>query len=73
MKTWVEKNKPFGTVQSLNFPPNGICLCLIKHVYFQQRLPLDICFENGIVSYSIFNVKHCKERKKQKDFFVYTL
>jgi hypothetical protein len=33
---------------------------ITEHVRFQQRVPLD--------SYSIFNVKHCKEKKK-KDFF----
>jgi hypothetical protein len=39
---------------------------IIEHVCFQQRVPLDICFENkNLFFYSIFNLKHCKERKKR--------
>jgi hypothetical protein len=35
---------------------------IIEHVCFQQRVPLDICFEtrNRLVI-----LKHCKERKKE--------
>jgi hypothetical protein len=39
----------------------------VEHVCFQQRVPLDICLEKTL-HYSIFNVKHCKERKKKKIF-----
>jgi hypothetical protein len=38
---------------------------IIEHVCFQQRVPLDICFENRN-RHSIFNVKHCKERNKKE-------
>jgi hypothetical protein len=34
---------------------------------------LDICFEKRIIDYSIFNVKHYKERKKPKIFCLYIL
>jgi hypothetical protein len=42
---------------------------MIEHVCFEQRVLLGICLRIGIVSYLIFNVKHCKERKKQKDLY----
>jgi hypothetical protein len=42
---------------------------IIKHVCFQQRVPLDICFENrNRYVILFFDVKHCKERKKKKKF-----
>jgi hypothetical protein len=40
---------------------------MIEHVCFKQRVLLGRRI--GIVSYLIFNVKHCKERKKQKDLY----
>jgi hypothetical protein len=43
---------------------------IIEHVCFQQRVPLAIGLpqEQESLSYSIFNVKHCKERKKERIF-----
>jgi hypothetical protein len=38
---------------------------MIENVCFHQRVPLDFCFDNRN-RYSIFNVKHCKERKNIK-------
>jgi hypothetical protein len=51
---------------------------IIEHVCFQQRVPLDIGFQNRdryvilflIFNFLIFNVKHCKERKKEKFFWL---
>jgi hypothetical protein len=37
---------------------------IIEHVCFQERVLLDICFENK----NRFNVKHRKERKKKEIF-----
>jgi hypothetical protein len=38
---------------------------IIEQVCFQQKVSLDICFENRD---NIFNVKNCKERKKERFF-----
>jgi hypothetical protein len=40
---------------------------IIEHVCFQQRVVRYLLREYESLSYSLFNVKHCKERKK-KDF-----
>jgi hypothetical protein len=38
----------------------------IKHVCFQQRVPLEYLLrEQESLRYSIFDVKHCKERKER--------
>jgi hypothetical protein len=42
---------------------------IIEHVCFQQRVPLDICFENrNRFVIPFLDVKHCKETKKKKKF-----
>jgi hypothetical protein len=40
---------------------------------FSKGCPLIFALRIEIVSYSIFNVKHCKERKKNESFFGYKL
>jgi hypothetical protein len=43
---------------------------IIEHVCYQQRVSLDMYLlrEKESLSYSIFNVKHCKRREKRKIF-----
>jgi hypothetical protein len=43
---------------------------IIEHVCFLAKVPLNICFEIGVVSYSIFNVKYCEERKNKDFLFI---
>jgi hypothetical protein len=40
---------------------------ITEHVYFQQRVPLDICFENRNLSKLFFLMQNIAKKKK-KDF-----
>jgi hypothetical protein len=41
---------------------------IIEHVRFQQRVPLDICFENRNRQVILFLMQNIGKKEKKKDF-----
>jgi hypothetical protein len=42
---------------------------IIEHVCFQQRVPLDICFENRNRQVTLFLMYNIAKKEKKKHFF----
>jgi hypothetical protein len=42
---------------------------IIEQVWFQQRVPLDICFKNRNRSVILFFIKNIAKKEKKKGFF----